>query len=468
MDFKKLESNVNALWERPVSHFFISDFSKLMTQPPSAQDLLFLISKKASERCLQNKNAVTPVQSLRHLIGVSELFDFMPTQKNRWLPLVQATWQAVCENRSEVLDIQKQLGSPPLTERLTLEVLKQELSQRKVSTLYPLIVFLLRTPKDRSKVLSLLIQALLSDEAHLGGSVIDVIQVAKFCDRMQWKNYEYFWFPVLHSVFSDSQEIDAYPTAQVFYQNHWKTLLKALHPHGKVFLEADALWVSLERDEKNTTLEKIKTWIEVGYSIHDLWEALKLCSARLVLHSDFHHWASSVAVLLYVEALASSGDRLEPEDQLKAFFMGVLFTKKMMILSKPFVVLSAHPLTTQAQKQRPDVFLEYAIQRGKSEEALGALEALIQQQKVTLPFLELLAFAASKNDYRVMRGQEMRFGVAALKSYQESNHPLKADYLKAFVRLLALEPKDPTMYQALCNTQRIRLGSYAVGGDFNF
>lgn len=468
MSEESLQEKTSALWEKTQSHFYISSFSKL-NRTFSPREITLAFAKEVAHRSTQKKYDVGFRHAMMGLETAWQLSSFYRT-KSRWLPIGQMGWYGLCEASQDPVDFKKVLGPPPLSEELNFETLKKVYATQDFQKIFPLVVFLMRNPKDRKKFFAYLMSHVLSDELNMGNKAIYLCKTWHFCEAMKWENYAEIWFPVLHYILNTKPHLESYPIVEVFYNQNWKTLLAAIQKDDVVFPKEqfDAFREGIYQDERSQTLEKILRWIQEGQSLKSLFEVIKLSASDIVFQSSFERWVTAIYPLIYVESLESCCSVMDPQDQVKALFMSALLVKKWAILSKPFETPEQIPLKTIDEKNSPQYFLEYHIKHGRVAEALGALDEMIQTQKINEFTLELFAFCACKNDYTVMFAHDLKFAYASLHSYRMSHHPLKEKYLKALTKLLAMQSKNPTLYHSLCNTQRIRLGYFSVDGDFNF
>ena len=444
----------------------------------SLEELVLETAAYTASRCYDQKtvkkySAMMP-QSLLGLESAWSLTSFFYS-KNRLLPLVQMMWYAMAEARSKEVDIKALIGTPPPFDVLNFETFQKFYLERNFEKAFPLLVFLMRNTEGRKVMFPFLISQAFSDEAQLGHKVISVIRAWQFCEAMKWQQYHYYWFPVIHAVLKVPPQTEIHTLVEAYLNENGKNLLDkiprfARNDQRSVLSEGIVreLKESLYNDEKSVTLEKFSQKISEGYSVEALFEGLKLASCELIAGTDFKHWMTSLHAFHVVQGLSEVLSELEPSVQIKALLTSSLFIKKMAILSKPFEVPSSHPLKTVDEKNAPCFFLEHAIVKGDVPRALGALEFMIAENKITMVTLELLAFLASKNTYSVLYGHDIQCAVHCLKSYTISHHPLKSIYLKALVKLLASQPKEQTIYNALQNTQTIKPGYYSTEGNFQF
>ncbi|MBI3016635.1 MAG: hypothetical protein HYY62_01335 [Deltaproteobacteria bacterium] len=479
-----LQETIRKLWEKPSTHRFMNGLSQLI-KDTSLEELVLETAAYTACRCCDKKYSGHP-QMLPHSLlgfeGAWSLTSFFYS-KNRLLPLVQMMWYAMAEARSQEVDIKALIGTPPTFDILNFETFKKFYLERNFEKAFPLFVFLMRNPEGRKAMFPFLISQVLSDEAQLGHKLIYVIKTWQFCEVMKWQQYHLYWFPVIHSVLKIPPQTEIFSLVESYFNQNAKNLCRPRTPparsagsngdqdeHGPVLLEERyrELRDSLYNDEKSVTLEKLSQKISEGYTVEALFEGLKLASCELILGTDFKHWMTSLHALHVACGLSEVLSELDESTQIKALLFASLFIKKMAILSKPFEIPSSHPLKTVDEKNTPSFFLEHAIIKGDVSRALGALEFMIAENKITSAPLELLAFLASKNTYSVLYGHDIQCAAACLKSYTTSQHPLKAIYLKALVKLLASEPKEQTIYNALQNTQTIKPGYYSTEGNFQF
>ena len=465
-----LQETIQKLWEKPSTHRFMNTMSSLI-KDTSLEDIVLETAVYTASRCTDKKysghHQMLP-HSLLGLEGAWSLTSFFYS-KNRLLPLVQMMWYAMAEARSQEVDIKALIGTPPTFDVLNFETFKKFYLERNFETAFPLLVFLMRNPEGRKAMFPFLISQVLSDEAQLGHKLIYVIKTWQFCEAMKWQQYHLYWFPVIHAVLKIPPQTETFSLVESYFNQNSKAFLKASSSVSELSEGTyRELRDSLYNDEKTVTLEKLSQKISEGYAVKTLFEGLKLASCELILGTDFKHWMTSLQAFHMVQGLSEVLSELDGSTQIKALLMSALFIKKMAILSKPFEIPSSHPLKTVDEKNAPSFFLEHSITKGDVSRALGALEFMIAENKITNATLELLAFLASKNTYSVLYGHDIQCAAACLKSYTTSRHPLKAIYLEALVKLLAAQPKEQTIYHALMNTQTIKPGYYSTEGNFQF
>ena len=462
-----LQETIQKLWEKPSTHRFMNTLSSLIKNT-SLEDIVLETAAVTASRCYEKKYVAMFPHSLLGLEGAWSLTSFFYS-KNRLLPLAQMMWYAMVEARSEEVDIQTLLGTPPTFDILNLETFKKFYLERNFEKAFPLLVFLMRSPQGRKEVFPFLISHVLSDEAQLGHKLIYLVKTWQFCEALNWRQYHLYWFPVIHAILKIPPQTETYTAVESYFNQNAESFLKrpaAFHEISEGIYHE--LKESLYHDEKSVTLEKLSQKIHEGYTVASLFEGLKLASCELMIGTDFRHWMASIHAFHMVQCLSEVLDECEFSDQIKALFMSALFVKKMAILSKPYEASSVASLKTVDEKNAPHFFLEHAIMKGDISRALGALEFMIEENKITTAILELLAFVASKNTYSILYGHDIKYAYACLKSYTTSTHPLKPLYLRALVKLLAAQPKEPMIYNALMNTQMIKPGYYSTEGSFQF
>ncbi len=465
-----LQETIQKLWEKPSTHRFMNAISQLIKKTP-LDTLVLETAAYTASRCydqetIKKYSAVLP-QSLLGLEGAWSLTSFFYS-KNRLLPLVQMMWYAMAEARSQEVDIKALIGTPPTFDVLNFETFQKFYGERNFEKAFPLFVFLMRNPEGRKVLFPFLISHVLADEAQFGHKLIYVIKTWQFCEAMKWQQYHLYWFAVIHAVLKVPPQTETFGFAESYFNQNFKAFL---NPSSLSELSAGnyrELRDSLYNDEKSVTLEKFSQKISEGYSVSALFEGLKLASCELIIGTEFKHWMTSLHALHVTCGLSEVLNELDSSAQIKALLFSALFLKKMAILSKPFKEPQSLPLTTTDEKNAPCFFLEHAIVKGDVARALGALDFIVSEHKVTTATLELLAFLASKNTYSVLYGHDIQCAANCLKSYTASQHPLKSLYLKALVKLLASQPKEQTIYSALQNTQTIKPGYYSTEGNFQF
>ena len=461
-----LQETIQKLWEKPSTHRFMNAISGLITNT-SLEDIVLETAAYTACRCYEKKYSAFMPQSLLGLESAWSLTSFFYS-KNRLLPVVQMMWYAMAEARSGQVDIKALIGTPPTFDVLNFETFKKFYLERNFEKAFPLFVFLMRNPEGRKAMLPFLISQVLSDEVHLGHKLIYVIKAWQFCEMMKWQQYHVYWFPVIHAVLKIPPQTEVFGWVESYFNQNANFFLKPSSSDELSERAYEELKVSLYNDEKSVTLEKLSQKISEGISVKALFEGLKLASCELITSTEFKHGMASLHVLHFVCGLSEILSELDSQVQIKALFMSALFIKKVAIVSKPFKVPSSAPLKTVDEKNTPCFFLEHAIVKGDVSRALGALEFLVLENKITSATLELLAFLSSKNTYSVLYGQDIQCAASCLTSYTISSHPLKSMYLKALVKLLAEQPKEQTIYNALMNTQMIKPGYYSTEGNFQF
>lgn len=458
-----LSQKMRKLWENPSTHRFFTELSR-MTKVHSLKDIVFEGSQLIASRCEDN----TSIQ-IRSLLGLESawgLTSFFYT-KNKLLPLVQMLWYGISEAKSKEMDIKEFLGIPPAASELNIENFKRSFINKDFQKTYQLMIFLMRDPKIRPEILSFLIAKTMTDEAQGGEKFIAVVKAWQFCEAMNWQNYHSFWYPALNLIFNTFSQETMFSPLEDFIKQH------SVSESGHKLLsqkQEEELKHSLFNDEKTATLEKCISWLKEGYSISALFEGMKLAAADLVYLSPSTNWFITTQTNFYIKALTDILDHLSPQLRFKALVMATLIIKKTAILIKPFHKLpEAYAFKTIDERNNALFFLEYAIEKGEVSKSLGALQCLMDQKKIDTPVMfDTLAFLASKNTHSVFYGHDIHYALTALKNYKNSQSSSKDLYLLSLVKLLTEQPKEHTIYNALMNTQKIRLGYYAAQGNGDF
>lgn len=470
VEFEKMFSNeeirlqLEKLWEAPVTNKFMTGFVKLINHHPLKEVVLESLSV-ISGKCYQQKYGEFIPHALMGFQAAWGLGEFFHS-RNRVLPIAEMLWYAVNEARSPSVDFRKAIGVPPRANELHFEsfqkIVEGECETRQMKEAFRYFVFLSRDPEIRKKIFSYLIHRTLRDEASVGHKLISLTKLWEFSQQIEWQNV-HPWYPLLHYLIEAPERVEHFPLVADFYEKNPLSFPQRQESHKNFLKILEPLRESIFNDEKEKTLEKIKEVVSKGESLSSLSEVLKLISVEIVYESSFDQWPTAIHGFHYVYGLATVLQELEPQDQYMALLMAALFLKKMAVLSKPFSKTAMKPPQTIDEKNRPLYFLEYAISRGDISKALGALDELLKEKPADSTTLETLAFLASKNLYTVLYGHDIKFAYTCLKSYKNATYPQRKLYLFALVKLLAEMPKEPTIYNAVMNSQEIKaFGYYSV------
>ncbi|MEK7790692.1 MAG: hypothetical protein AAB309_03600 [Deltaproteobacteria bacterium] len=435
----------------------------------SLKDIVLESLSIISARCSQKQYGEMLPHALMGLEAAWQIGEFFHS-KNRVLPIAQMLWYAVNEARQPAVDFKKGIGTPPARDDLHFESFKKiyenESRHHQLKETFRYFVFLIRDPLIRKKIFSYLLQNSLRNEASVGHKLIYLMKSYEFSQATEWQNF-HIWYPPLHYLIQGGEAVYHFPLVSDFYKKHEKVFLDAKLGHaGEFSLEGlGRLRESVLNDEKEETLEKIKTFIMEGESLFSLFEMLKLISAQVVYQCSFDRWPTAIHGFHYIYGLSLVFSDLEREDRGKALLMSALFLKKMAVLSKPFSEIALKAPQTIDEKNRPLYFVEYAISRGDVAAALGAADHLLKEKPADSTTLETLAFLSSKNLYSVLYGHDIKFAYACLRSYKmmsykNSAHPLRNQYLLSLVKLLAEMPKEHTIYHSVMNCQEIKPFGY--------
>ena len=399
-----------------------------------------------------------------------QIGEFMPSNRNRLLPFVQMLWYAVGEARAPEIDIKKWIGTPPAEEKLSMEAFVEAVEQRHFEQAYRQLVFLLRLPGMRNRIFLFLFRKALADEAGLAHKLIYLVKTFQFLDAMKWQKYEYLCLPVLHYLMKAEPRTETFERVEAFFNQHRSALSGAKIDQQNNLTTSfySELKESVFADERDVTLEKMMGWMTDSDSRSMILEGLRLAANELVYESDPQKVIYPLHAFHYAACLSSVFHRLEPEDQMRALGMAALMVKNISALSQPLTKPVIIPLGTIDQKNNPLYFVEHGIEHGDAGRALGALAYILDHEAPSGQLFEALAFLASKNLYSVLYAHDIKLAVACLTSYQQTTHPLRGQYLKTLVKVLAQQPKEHTITNSLVNTQKIKRGYFTVPGSFNF
>ncbi|HBQ20987.1 MAG: hypothetical protein A2Z91_09035 [Deltaproteobacteria bacterium GWA2_38_16] len=441
-----LQKDLQKLYECPR----INEFMTLLSQWVKKYSLKEIVETVA----LSSASRKTSIMGLETAWLLSQFFH----SQNRLLPIAQMMWINLCEaaRSSEIDNIKEQFGTPPRASELNMDVFKKAYRERDFQKTFRWFVFLAREEKHRKEMMSFLVSQVFSDEADAGYKIGYLIQTQKFCEFFQWKDFYVYWFSTLHDLLYTPSKVELFHEVEAYCKEVTPVLSNSGFFNEVIYSDIKD---SVFNDEKSVTLEKISDALNTQkQSLSSLWELLKLISGETSLEA-FH----------YTSYLFEAVPFLKLEDQFKALLQASLFIKKMAILAKPFKVIVEEPLGTVEEKKVPSFFLEYAIRRGQVGKALGALNTLVEHpEEMNQVTLELLAFLASQNSNILMAKKNISCATLSIKNYVQVSHPFRHLYLKVLVKFLAEQPKDNTIYHALSNTQKIKLGYYSLEGDFGF
>lgn len=460
-----IRRQLEKMWEapRPMTHTFMTGFVKL-SDGYSLKDIVLESLSVVSERCSQKQYGEMVPHALMGLEAAWQIGEFFHS-KNRVLPIAEMLWYAVNEARQPAIDFKKVIGTPPNRSELNFESFKKvyenESRHHQMKEAFRYFVFLIRDPLVRKRIFSYLLRCSLRDEASVGHKLIYLMKSYEFSQAIEWQNF-YIWYPPLHYLIQGGEVIDHFPLVSDFYEKNQKdfSMTKLSGDEGLAIEGLEKLRESVLNDEKEETLEKMKKFLTGGASLFSLFEMLKLIAAQVVYQCPFDRWPTAIHGFHYVYGLSRVLKDLEHEDLSPALLMCALFVKKMAILSKPFSEPALKAPQTIDEKNRPLYFMEYAISRGDVPAALGAAAHLLKDKPADSTTLETLAFLSSKNLYSVLYGHDIKFAYACLKSYKNSTHPFRNQYLLSLVKLLAEMPKEPTIYHSVMNSQEIKAFGY--------
>jgi hypothetical protein len=464
MSKEEIRRGLEKMWEAPVTHKFMTRLIKLIDHYP-LKDIVLESLSVISERCSKKQYGEMIPHALMGLEAAWQIGEFFHS-KNRILPIAQMLWYAVNEARQPADDFKKVIGVPPLQSELNFESFKKvyenESRHHQMKETFRYFVFLImknRDPLIRKKIFLYLLRQSLRNEASVGHKLIYLMKSYEFSQATEWRNF-HIWYPPLHYLIEGGEAVYHFPLVSDFYEKHEKVFLDA-KLGGKFSLERlGRLRESVLNDEKEETLEKIKAFITEGESLFSLFEMLKLISAQVVYQSSFDRWPTAIHGFHYIYGLSLVFSDLEAHDRGKALLMSALFLKKMAVLSKPFSEPARMAPRLIDEKNRPLYFVEYAISRGDVPAALGAADYMLKDKPADSTTLETLAFLSSKNLYSVLYGHDIKFAYACLRSYKNSEHPLRNQYLLSLIKLLAEMPKEPTIYHSVMNSQEIKAFGY--------
>lgn len=464
-----IRRELEKMWEapRPMTHKFMTGFVKLI-DGYSLKDIVLESLSVVSERCFQKQYGEMVPHALMGLEAAWQIGEFFHS-KNRVLPIAEMLWYAVNEARQPAIDFKKVIGTPPPRDELNFESFKKvyenESRNHQMKETFRYFVFLVdsedRDPLIRKKIFSYLLRCSLRDEASVGHKLIYLTKSYEFSQAIEWQNF-HIWYPPLHYLIQEGEGIDHFALVRDFYEKHQKdfSMTKLSGDEGLSIEWLEKLRKSVLNDEKEETLEKMKGFMTGGASLFSLFEMLKLIAAQVVYRCPFDRWPTAIHGFHYIYGLSTVVSDLEPHDRCRALLMSALFVKKMAILSKPFSEPALKAPQAIDEKNRPLYFMEYTISRGDVPAALGAAAHLLKDKPADSTTLETLAFLSSKNLYSVLYGHDIKFAYACLKSYKNSMHPFRNQYLLSLVKLLAEMPKEPTIYHSVMNSQEIKAFGY--------
>ncbi len=473
-----LSKQIEKIWEKPSVHTYFNAISTIKKNH-SLKELVIETAMQASVR-----------GGSHSLVGLYEAWQLQPFffSRNRLLPLVQMIWFCMAESKEEPVDIQALVGTPPETKDLTLDQFQKMFHEKKFKESYRLLVFLLRNEHDRTPIYLFLLNEAIKDETEFGFKFNLLVQTWKFCDSIEWKDYHYFWLPVVYELVHRRAQHEASLHVDEFLKNFQlprvtpsgrcspfrsfarkgedRTVAGPAAPENPFYNDfKNSIW----NDEKSVTLEKLVSW-QKNTSLEDLLEALKLVCSETVYMTSIKNWSAALSSSHFVQCVADSLEAISDEQKVKAVWMAALLVKKLSILCKPLTAPPVSPLQTIDEQNNALFFLEWGIKKGKCDRALGALEFLMSQNKIEKnPIVqELLAFLSGMNTYSVFSGNELQFAHSVLKNYKNASYDLKNIYIKSLVKLLSESPKELTIHNAVTNTQQIHVGYYTSGGEFSF